>query len=167
MCARLWARIEKGCIRHRKCPHVAHSLMGRHQGGTQAGPQNRVWQGQGEGVYKLLREPKERGTYLSVGWGWDGLQSVSGGSAGRKEMSKVKEVGEGFPGRRSSMFRGANRGERQNMTQSRSCGSEWKTGSEVGVVGGDNEGGTGSDQKSLSCHEQGWRHCFESKWETL
>ena len=45
-------------------------------------------------MYKLLREPKGGGTYLSMGWGWVGLESVSGGSAGRKAMSKVKEVGE-------------------------------------------------------------------------
>lgn len=70
----------------------------------------------------------------------------------KKEMSKVKEEGESFPGRRSSTFRGADRGERKSMTQSRSCGSDCKTGPEMGVVRGDNEGGTGSAQKSLACH---------------
>lgn len=57
----------------RRCPHTTHSLIGRHQGGTQAGPLNRARQSQGKGVYKLLREPKGGGTYLSMGWGWVGL----------------------------------------------------------------------------------------------
>ena len=69
-----------------------------------------------------------------------------------KEMSKVKEEGESFPGRRSSIFRGADRDERKSMTQSRSCGSDCKTGPEMGVVRGGNKGGTGLGQKSLACH---------------
>lgn len=43
-------------------------------------------------------------------------------------MNKVNEVGVGFPGRRYSMCRGANRGERVCVMQSRSCGCDWEAG---------------------------------------
>lgn len=68
-------------------------------------------------------------------------------------MNKVKEVGEGFPGRRYSTCRGADGGDRQGVMQSRSCGSDWKAGCKTGAV---REGQRASQVgKSLACHEQG------------
>lgn len=63
------------------------------------------------GCVQVAKEPNGGGTSLCVGWGWNGLESVPGGSGGRKEMNKVKEVGACFPGRRHNTCRCADIGE--------------------------------------------------------